>query len=341
MFPAFPWWIRSSVRRLYNSRLTPISQTVQQIFRIEGGNRYEYDQLHHWIWYSRCDWSRSMYLRRLCWQQVRTALYVSVLQVLIYYVIANHSNSKFAVWQVSLGGIALHLFNFYFVFVGQLDQYTLMITIHLSLLLNGPQLIHLFKFQRRSWHRWYFVTNTICTLAEFLLSCLRPAWINRNGNFCPELNNAMEATQVERLNWTIFLLVLNIGLSLCDVLVSATDRLRNKDKKPGERSRPTIPRFVTWDKNVWSSRRVVYCVVGYLLLFLSICNLEVAIIRHFHESVRHVDALSSAENGWGAYGQMIPAFSAIVPFFVNLRTYLISVTYTYAKKTKGMPHWVE
>src|SRR5438045_3556947 len=89
---------------------------------------------------------------------------------------------------------------------GTMDPYTLTVVIHQALLITGAQFIHLFTFQRRSWHRWLYVANTLLTLAEFAVSNLWPTWINRNSNYCPTLTDAISAAQKEREKWTVFLL---------------------------------------------------------------------------------------------------------------------------------------
>jgi len=260
------------------------------------------------------------------------------LQVLVSFIISDYNYSKNAVLQAALLVIALHLSTFLLiVFDGRVDQYSLTVMIHQALLFNGPQIVHLFKFGHKKYHRWLFVVNTLCALAEFFLSSLRPAWINRNGNFCPELSSALEAVQAERVHWTIGPLVLNCGLTLCDVLKAKSDQYINKDRKPDEHHRHTIPRSVTWDKQHWTLRRKIYCVIGTLFLIFSICNVEINIIRNFHERARYVINLSSSENDWKYYGQIIAGIVTPLSFLLVLRKYLLDFTYKYAKKTKGIP----
>jgi hypothetical protein len=262
------------------------------------------------------------------------------LQVLVFFIISDYNYSKNALWQAALLLMALHLSTFLLmIFDGRVDQYSLTVMIHQALLFNGPQIIHLFKFGHKTYHRRLFVANTLCTLAEFFLSCFRPAWINRNGNFCLELSSALKAVQAERVNWTIVPLVLNCVLTICDILKAKSDQYINKDRKPDEHHRHTVPRSVTWDKQHWTVRRKVYCVIGSLLLFLSICNVEINIIRDFHERARDFIGLSSSENDWKYYGQIIAGIVSPLGFLVVLRLYLRSFTKKYAKKTKGMPCW--
>jgi hypothetical protein len=260
------------------------------------------------------------------------------LQVLVFFIIADSNYSKYALCQAALLLMALHLSTFLLMlFDGRVDQYSLTVMIHQALLFNGPQIIHLFKYWRRGHHRWLFVANTLCTLAGFFLSCLWPAWINRNGNFCLELSSALEAAQAERVNWTIVPLVLNCGLTLWDVITAKSNQYINKDRKPDEHNRHTVPRSVTWDKKHWTVRRKVYCVIGSLLLFLSICNVEFNIIRDFHQRARDVISLSSTENDWKYYGQIIAGIVTPLSFLVVLRNCLLDFTRKYAKKSKGMP----
>ena len=259
-----------------------------------------------------------------------------VFGILTFYIAADHRFSKLAVGQASVWVIGFHVANIYFVLNGKVDQYTLMIMVHQALLLNGPQVIHLFKFQRRSRHRLFFITNTTFALAEFFLSWLYPNWTNREGNFCSKLSNAIEAAQRERITSTVILLVANVGLTLADVFIATSDRLRNKDTKSGEHSRHTVSRFVTWDKAVWSRRRIVYIAIGLVFFSFSIYNLEINIIRYFHKAVEHVDGISSVENSWSYYGQLLGGIAPMVCFLFSLRSYGIKVTSPFAKRTKGM-----
>ena len=102
---------------------------------------------------------------------------------------------------------------------GMMDPYTLTVVIHQALLITGAQIIHLSTFQRRSWHRWLYVANTLLTIVEFAVSNLWPTWINRNSNYCPTLTDAISAARKEREHWTVFLLFSSCLLSLMDVIV--------------------------------------------------------------------------------------------------------------------------
>ena len=234
-----------------------------------------------------------------------------------------------------LGGA--HLAVFLSIRDGTLDPYTLTVFIHQALLITGAQFIHLVTFQRKSWHRWLYVGNSLLTLLEFTVSHLWPGWINRNSNYCPTLTDAISAARKEREQWTVFLLVLGFLLSLSDGVVSTIDGIRNKDidRKKGDRSIPTLPRYILWDRNLWNRQRVAYLTGGALVYLLSIYNLESNIIRYFHKAVQQVGGVSSAENRWG-FGQVVGIFVGPMAFVAMMHNYLVDTLAPFAKKTKSM-----
>ena len=262
---------------------------------------------------------------------------MTALQVFIFYGLADKYHANMALWQMLLVLSGTHLAVFYSILVGTLDSYTLTVVIHQALLITGAQFIHLLTFQRKAWHRWLYVANTLSALVEFTISNLWPAWINRNSNYCPTLTDAISSVRKERERWTIFLLVLSFVLSLSDATVRAIDTIRNKDvdRKKGDHSIPTLPRCILWDRNLWNRRRRAYLAIGVLFYLLSIYNVEVNIIRYFHEVVQQVGGLSSAENGWG-FGQVVAIFVALIAFGATVRNYLIHKLAPFAKKTKSI-----
>ena len=261
---------------------------------------------------------------------------MTLFQVVVCYGAADTYYAAAALWQMLLILSGTHLAVGLSIHEGIMDPYTLTVVIHQALLINGAQFIHLFTFSRKSWHRRLYVANTLSTLVEFAMSKLWPTWINRNGNYCPELTDAISAAQKEREKWTVFLLVLSFLFSLTDVIVSTIDRIRNKnvDRKRGDHSIPTLPRSILWDRKLWNRRRVAYLATGVIFYLHSIYNVEVNIIRYFHETVQKVDGLSSTENRWG-YGQIVAILVCPAAFVVTVRLLAINKLKA-AKKTKSM-----
>lgn len=259
-----------------------------------------------------------------------------IFEILIFYIVADYSYSKWAVTQVAFLVGAIHLFNSISFYTGQLDRYTLTVMVHQAVLVNGPQLIHLSKFQRRSWHRWFYVSNTIVTLIEYVVSLQWSSWINRNGNFCPQLTDAINATQGERANWTIVPLLINIILSSLDVLIAIIDKYRNRhvDRSKGDHSRPTIPRRFLWERKNCDCKRAAYFSIGVVIFFFSVFIVEFPIMWYFHKTIENIEGISSSEDGWGI-GQCIAMSIGVMVLLTTLRSYLIKEFRPYARKAKG------
>ena len=220
---------------------------------------------------------------------------------------------------------------------GTMDPYTLTVVIHQALLLTGAQVVHLFTYQRKSWHRWLYVANTLLTIVEFAVSNLWPTWINRNSNYCPTLTDAILAARKEREHWTVFLLVFSFLLSLTDVIVSKIDAIRNKkvDRKRGDHSIPTLPRWILWDRKLWNRRRTAYLTIGLSFYLFVISNVELNIIRYFHEAIEQIDGLSSAENSWG-FGQVAAVLVGLAALGTMVRLLLIKKLKALAKMTRSV-----
>jgi hypothetical protein len=245
----------------------------------------------------------------------------------------SYTNNAFLV--VAISSLIMHLIGIGFLYQGQLDLYTLIVINHQTLMVTGLQFIHLLKFQRRSWHRWFFVANTIAVVFEFISSWAFAQWTARS--YCPALRDAIQLTQGQRYDWTIPALTLSIILSILDVSIATWDKHNNKnvDRKKGEHSRPSIRRVVLWKRANWNWQRIVYCLVGMLWTIFSIYNVEYFIIRGFHEFVQGISGVSSPENGWSPGQILTLAATAITIFAAILRPYLISVTLIYAQKERG------
>lgn len=220
---------------------------------------------------------------------------------------------------------------------GTMDPYTLTVVIHQALLLTGAQAIHLLTFQRRSWHRWLYVGNTLLTIVEFAVSNLLPTWINRNSNYCPTLTDAILVARKEREHWTVFLLVVSFLFSLADVIVSKIDAIRNKDldRNRGDHSIPTLPRWILWERKLWNRRRKAYLTIGLSIYLFLISNVELNIIRYFHEAIQQIDGLSSSENTWG-FGQVSAVLVGPAALGFMVHSILIKKLKALAKMTRSV-----
>jgi hypothetical protein len=197
---------------------------------------------------------------------------------------------------------------FWFLFRGQMDQYTSTVMLHGSLLVNAPQALNLLKFQRRREHRWAYGLNTVLsTIHLFVSHFSNRVQGDRELNYCTDLQEAIAAFRGQRIIWTVVALALNIALTLTDFIVARRDRIRNA-KPPlrlnGDRTLRTFPEWLTWNsKDAWNLRRAFYCIVAALWFCFSVFQVEYFVIRGFHSYIRNIDGLSSLENTW-AIGQV-------------------------------------
>ena len=240
--------------------------------------------------------------------------------MLFFYIAAHRESSRTAVIQLQISSIILHIVNFSYGMSGKLDRYTLSITIHEALLINGFQLIYTLKRSDRP-HRLYFGLNLHLTAVEFAFAFfLYKGIIERNINICSALQEGFLATQMHRLGFTIFPFVGAILLFFIDALVWFIDAYRNKNR--GRAPRYILPKWLVWDEKVWDKRRIIICLIGLVWWIWSVLTLEVFIIQDFHIYMRQFPDATSNEDAW-SYGQIIPLCTALVAFVYAVRTWFI------------------
>jgi hypothetical protein len=210
---------------------------------------------------------------------------------------------------VLIQNFATYIAAAFFFLQRQLDQYTLTVMIHGALLVTASQMLHLLKFQRRTLHRRVYCLNTALLFLSFMASYYFGFQSGAEENLCPALSEAIAVEKYHRAKSTIFTLVLSALLSVIDVVVSWVDYVRNKNinRKNGDHSRPTFPKWLVWNpKDAWTFRRVVYCLIAVGWFTFSIFNVEYFIIRDFHNFAnKDTDgAVTNNENRW-AIGQVV------------------------------------
>lgn len=157
---------------------------------------------------------------------------------------------------------------------------------------------------------------------------------------CPALSEAIAANKNHRAKYTIFGLVLSILLCVIDVAVSWIDQVRNKsiDRKNGDHSRPTFPKWMLWNpKDPWNFRRIVYCLIAVAWFAFSIFNVEYFIIRDFHEYAnRDTDGtVTNNENRW-AIGQVMAFLAALAASVCYNYAFFWAKLILYARQEKGI-----
>jgi hypothetical protein len=244
---------------------------------------------------------------------------------------------KGSLLQLCLPLLGAHLITLSFSLSGKMDSYTMTFMIHQTLLVCGAQLVHLGKYYRKSRHRWLFAANILWTTVEVLFSTWGTSWTNRNGNFCPELSEAIAAAQQERTAWTMAPLFLSILFLTVDVIASWSDsQYAAKNIPPGSKKKvPPEEAFLSpnllWKKKTWNVRRWLYIGFGIGIYAFSIWNVEVRIIAHFHEKMQNVPGLSSAENGWTA-GQILAFLVCVIVTGITTRSGCIKICKEFAQK---------
>ena len=257
---------------------------------------------------------------------MRLSIYILTAQVLLFYIIADHSSSHAAMIQLATFNLVLHLINVGYGIVGLLDRYTLTVLIHQSLLATGPNLIYALKYSYRHTesHRVFFRANAILTLVEFLFAFTQAEGIiDRKKIICSDLRNALRNNQRRRLLFTILPFIVGILLALVNVIIWCIDKSRNRFKKGKsiQEYEQLRPNWMMWKAKEWSRARIIVGFVATLIWVYSVVNLEY-FISDFHIQMRQFPDISSNENGW-SYGQLMPFCCSIVGLFYAFRKLLI------------------
>ena len=253
----------------------------------------------------------------------------------------NRSWTDKAVLQIGIQTVATYLAGGWFFSSGQLDQYTLTVMIHGALLVTAPQILHLFKFQRRKYHRRLYWINTTFIFLAFMASYYWGYQSNFAQNLCPDLREAIAMDRNHRAKVTLFGLVLSVLLSVIDIVVAAIDYSRNKfvNRKLGDHSRPTFPKWLLWNPKdqIWNYPRILYCVIAVTWFIFSIVNIEYFIIQDFHEYANHHTdgTVTNSENRW-AIGQIIAFIAALLWFFSCNHDFIVAKLAPLAAQEKGI-----
>jgi hypothetical protein len=246
------------------------------------------------------------------------------------------------VLQIAIQTAATFIAGGWFFSSGLLDQYTLTVMIHGALLITAPQILHLFKFQRRKYHRRLYYINTTLIFLAFMASYYWGYQSSFAENLCPELREAIAMDRNHRAKVTLFGLVLSIFLSVIDSVVGVIDHIRNKfvNRKLGDHSRPTLPKWLLWNPKdqLWNYPRILYCVMAVTWFIFSIVNIEYLLIQDFHEYVnQHTDGtVTNSENRW-AIGQITAFIAALIWFFSCNRDFIAAKLAPLAAQEKGIP----
>jgi hypothetical protein len=246
------------------------------------------------------------------------------------------------VLQISVQTAATFMAGAWFFSSGLLDQYTLTVMIHGALLITAPQILHLFKFQRRRNHRRLYWINTAIILTAFVLSYYGGYQSSFSENLCPELREAIAMNRNHRAKVTLFGVVLCCFLTAIDIMVAAIDYIRNKfvDRKLGDHSRPTFPKWLLWNPKdqLWNYPRILYCVMAVTWFIFSIVNIEYLLIQDFHEYANHHTdgTITNSENRW-AIGQIIAIIIALIWNFSCNRNFIAAKLAPLAAQEKGIP----
>lgn len=234
---------------------------------------------------------------------------------------------------------SLHYLTIAFMSKGLLDQYTSTALIHYFLLLTGPQLIHFFRFRHLLWHRRIYWLNTCLILVESVISFGFPTWMSRNLNYCPELRRAFRKVPQEHLRSTIAGLVINVIFSVLEYWWSTYNVRRRTflDREKNGKRRPVLPRWVTWDKSMWSGRRMIYCALGILWAACWVAYLESFILGTSYSLIKSLtdNAMSSTDNAW-QFGQILALVQAATQLCINVRCGLLEFTKPWARRHRGL-----
>ena len=227
--------------------------------------------------------------------QFRLTCYLLSFSIIFYFLVSRKLCYVDAVVNYQyIQTLACHAYFAYKLYIGKIDQYTMTILLQGALVVTGPQLIHLSKFQRRTKHRRLFYLNTIASCLEYWVASFWFHQGGRNLNICSTLQEALHTTSQSRLPFIGNLLILSVILSITDVVVASIDGIRNKgiDRKAGDHSIPTLPRGILWESAHWTVRRGLYFLAGFSLYCYTIYAIEALTVRDLAETIAKADGIS-------------------------------------------------
>jgi hypothetical protein len=261
--------------------------------------------------------------------EIRLSVYISTLQAFIFYIISDQSSVKTSMLQLTFTLFTLHIITFLYMFIGLLDTYSIFILIHQLMLVNAVHLIYFFS-ETRSPYRLFFTFNTAFLTIEFFL-VLGGHFVSRSLNLCPELQNALDSTQAERLHVTLMPFIGSCFLAVADFIIGVIDMFRNKGKEEKHFSKHVLPKWMRWNsdpKKGWSITRITVCLIGVLYWLFSVFTLEFLVIWKFNHYASNFPDLSSQVDSW-SFGQPTTTIIATLGFGYSLRTYLLPILSKY------------
>lgn len=210
----------------------------------------------------------------------------------------------------------------------------MLVLIQGSFLVAGAQFIHFLKFLRPSAHRRFFIWNTAAVFLEFIFSVAGWNFAQRNLNLCPALSEAIHVRSKSRLGFSVLLFIFSTTFSILDIVVATIDARRNKDvnRRQGDHSIPTLPRWLLWDNTRFTVKRIVYQTLGVLLYCFTIYNIEYQTVRGLHKYLASIPGVTSQENKW-SWGQALAVVPALLLLVKVFSTYITKeITVSFAKR---------